>query len=142
MKYKQAHTLKQAWLHLHYKLTLSCNTPNTCILDNEASGDLQYTLLKYKVNFQLVPPHNHRANLAERAMLTLKNYFKAGLTSFHPDFPIEEWDRLLPQAFLALNLLRQSTANPNLSAHAYLFMTTLDPGGANGVLLKSKLPNK
>ena len=45
VKNKQANTLKQAWLRLHYKLALSSNTPNTWILDNEPSGDLQYTML-------------------------------------------------------------------------------------------------
>ena len=69
---KQANTLKQARLHLHNKLVLSTNTPNTLIMDNETSGDLQYTMLKYRVQFQLVPPHNHRANLAERTLQTFK----------------------------------------------------------------------
>ena len=96
---KQAHTLKQAWLHLHNKLALSTNTPYTWIIDNETSGDLQYITLKHKVQFQLVPPCNHGANLAERAIQTFKNRFKAGSSSLHPDFPIIEWDRLLPQAF-------------------------------------------
>ena len=121
IKNNQAHTLKQAWLHPHNKLALHTNNPNTWILDNEASGDLQYTMLKHNVQFQLVPPHNHRANLAERAIQTFKNHFKAGLSSLQPFFPITEWDRLLPQAFLTLNFLRQATANPNLSAFAYLF---------------------
>ena len=31
------------------------------------------------------------------------------------------WDKLLPQAELTLNLLRQSNANPRVSAHAHLF---------------------
>ena len=78
-------------------------------------------MLKHKVQFQLVRPHNHRANLAERAIQTFKNYFEAGFSTLHPDFPIIEWDRLLPQAFLTFNLLRQATDNPNLSAYAYLF---------------------
>ena len=34
---------------------------------------------------------------------------------------MNEWDRLLDQAFLTLNLLRTSRNNPNLSAYAYLF---------------------
>ena len=71
---------------------------------------------KRKVAFQLVPPHNHRANAAEREIQTFKNHFKAGLASLDPNFPVCEWDRLLPQAFLTLNLLRASRANPKLSA--------------------------
>ena len=78
-------------------------------------------LEKQKVQFQLVPPHNHRANLAERSIQTFKNHFKAGLSSLHPNFPITESDRLLPQAFLTLKLLRQAIGNPKLSAYTYLF---------------------
>ena len=97
-------------------------------------------MLKHNAQFQLVPPHNHRTNLAERAIQTFKNHFKAGLSSLHPDFPIAEWDRLLPQAFLTLNLLRQATANPNLSAYAYLFgnfdfnKTPLAPPGSKVII--------
>lgn len=38
-----------------------------------------------------------------------------------PTFPVVEWDRLLPQAMITLNLLRSARINPNLLAHAYLF---------------------
>ena len=38
-----------------------------------------------------------------------------------PDFPAQEWDRLLTQCELTLNLLCASRANPKLSACAYLF---------------------
>ena len=76
---------------------------------------------KHSVNFQLVPPHNHRANLAERAIQTFKTHFEAGLANLHPDFPISEWNRLSPQAFITLNLQRSSHVNPNLSTYSYLF---------------------
>ena len=46
---------------------------------------------------------------------------KAGLSTLHTDFPISEWDRLLPHAFLILNLLHPSNVNPCLSAYSYLF---------------------
>jgi len=78
-------------------------------------------MTKAKTTFQFVPPHTHRANVAERAIQTFKGRFKAGLASVHPDFPISEWDRLLEQVFLTLRLLRASKVNPKLSAYAYLF---------------------
>jgi len=34
-------------------------------------------------------------------------------------FPINQWDKLLPQTILTLNLLRQSNVAPNISAYAY-----------------------
>ena len=76
---------------------------------------------KKQITYQIVPPYNHRANLAERAIETLKNHFKSGLSTIHPDFTVAEWDCLLPQAFLTLNLLRPSTVNSNLSSYTYLF---------------------
>jgi hypothetical protein len=37
------------------------------------------------------------------------------------NFPMPEWDRLLPQTILTLNFLRSSRTHPSLSAHASLF---------------------
>ena len=34
-------------------------------------------------------------------------------------FPINKWDKLLPQTILTLNLLRQLYVAPNISAFAY-----------------------
>ena len=71
-------------------------------------------------NFQLVKPHLHQRNAAERAIQTFKNHFIAGIVSTHKDFPIHLWCPLLPQAIVTLNLLRPSRINPTLSAHAQL----------------------
>ena len=91
--------------------------PNTYILDNEVSRLLLDAMEKEKIKYQMVPPHIHRANLAERAIQTFKNHFKAGLATLDPDFPLAEWDRLISQENITLNLLRSSS----LSAYAYLF---------------------
>ena len=117
---RQAATITNGWLTLHNRYDNAGLAPKTWILDNETSRDLKTAMSKKKVDFQLVPPHNHRANAAERAIQTFKNHFKAGLASLDPNFPVSEWDRLLPQAFLTLNLLRASRVNPKLSAEAYL----------------------
>ena len=76
---------------------------------------------KGNIHYDIVPPHNHRANAAERAILTFKNHFIAGLSGLDPNFPIKQWDRLIEQATLTLNLLRSSRLNPKLSAQAFLF---------------------
>ena len=52
---------------------------------------------KEKIKFQLVPPHIHIRNAAERAIDTWKNHFIAGLSSVHAEFPLLEWDRLVAQ---------------------------------------------
>jgi hypothetical protein len=41
------------------------------------------------------------------------------LAGVSDDFPIHQWDELLPQTVLTLNLLRQSNVAPNISAYAY-----------------------
>ena len=64
----------------------------------------------------------HRRNVAERAIQTFKDHFIAGLASVDPQFPMHEWNRLLPQAIITLNLLRNARVNPKLSSYAYIFL--------------------
>jgi hypothetical protein len=61
----------------------------------------------------------HRRNIAEKGMQTFKGHFKSVLAGVSDDFPIQEWDELIPQTVLTLNLLRQSNVAPNISAYAY-----------------------
>jgi hypothetical protein len=68
-----------------------------------------------------VPPKEHRANAAERSIHTFKNHFISILCSVDSNFPMNEWDRLLPQTIITLNLLCSSRIHPSLSAHASLF---------------------
>ena len=44
----------------------------------------------------------------------------AGLSSCDPNFPLNFWDCLIPQATLTINLLRPSCLNPRLSAESQL----------------------
>ena len=48
----------------------------------------------------------------------LKNHFVAGLCTAHPQFPLQLWCELLPQAEISLNLLRRARCNNKLSAYA------------------------
>ena len=63
----------------------------------------------------------HRRNAAERAIRTFKNHCVAGFATCDKNFLLAEWDRLLTQAEIMLNLLCTSRVNPKLSAYAYLF---------------------
>jgi hypothetical protein len=75
-------------------------------MDNEALAAIKQLLTKeFKLEYQLVPPHIHRHNMAERAIHTFKNHFIAGLCLANDDFPIILWDKLLPQAEITLNLM-------------------------------------
>ena len=75
---------------------------------------------KYNMELELVPPGCHRRNAAEVAIRNFKAHFLSILAGTDPDFQMQLWDRLLPQAKITLNLLRQANANPKLSAYAYL----------------------
>ena len=90
------------------------------ILDNECSKEYQKTIRKrWKVQFQVVPPDMHRQNAAERAIRKFKAHFLTILAGVAPDFPRHLWDLLLPQTKMKLNLLRQATYNPAISAWEY-----------------------
>jgi hypothetical protein len=71
------------------------------------------------VEYQLVPPHCHRHNAAERAIQTFKEHFLAGISSVDPTFPLHLWDILLFQAEITLYLLRTSRLHPHFSAAAH-----------------------
>jgi hypothetical protein len=118
---RQAASIRNAWEATHKKLLKQGHAPNLHILDNECSQDLKDAFTKYNVAFQRVPPKEHRANSAERAIRTFKNHFISILCSVDSHFPMTEWDRLIPQTILTLNLLRSSRIHPSLSAHASLF---------------------
>jgi hypothetical protein len=74
-----------------------------------------------KINIQLVPPHNHRANAAEQALATFKEHFIAALATVDQLCPLQLWDEFLPQVELALNMLRFSRRNPEISANQEVY---------------------
>jgi hypothetical protein len=87
------------------------------ILDNKASMAYKEAIIfKWKATLQLVLPDMHRRNRAEWAIRTFKDHFLAILADVDAAFPPYLWDLLLPQAELTLNLLRQATLNPRISA--------------------------
>ena len=61
----------------------------------------------------------HRRNIAECAIQTYKGHFVATLAGVLDDFPIYQWNELVPQIVLTLNLLLQLHVAPNVSAYAY-----------------------
>ena len=143
LKNRQAAAITNAWHTIHTRLERHGNAPKLYVLDNEISFEFKKALRKKDIAFQLVPPHVHRRNAAERAIRTFKNHFLSVLATADPEYPVAEWDRLLPQAELTLNLLRPSRINPRLSSYHYLFglfdfnKTPLAPAGTK-VLVHEK----
>lgn len=85
-------------------------------LDNETSGTLKESFRQLSIKAEYVAPNNHRQNAAERDIRTFKNHFIATLCTADPSFPMNEWDLLLPQSEMTLNLMRPSRVRPALSA--------------------------
>ena len=113
-------SITKAYLTLWARLTASGTVkPRTHLLDNEASAAFKAEIRK-NCALKLIPPDNHWRNLAERAIQTFKSHFKAILAGVADNFPMNLWDRLLPQTVLTLNLLRQSNIAPTVSAYQYV----------------------
>jgi hypothetical protein len=90
------------------------------IRDNEASADFKQVITEsWKTKFQLVLPDMHWRNKAEWMIRHFKNHFLSILAGVNAAFPPYLWDLLLPQAELSVNLLRQATNNPRISAWVY-----------------------
>ena len=143
LKNRTAGEITKAGTSIHDRLAKHGNAPKLYILDNEVSFEFKTALQKRQLAFQLVPSHVHCRNAAERVIHTFKNHFLAVLATADPEFPVSEWDRLLPQAELTLNLLCPCCVNPRLSSYAYLFghfdsnKTPLAPAGTK-VLVHEK----
>jgi hypothetical protein len=96
MKSRSASECVKAYDTIHQELTVKGFKPKLQTLDNKALAALKIFFTANDVDYQLVPPHCHRRNAAERAIRTFKEHFVAGISSLDPTFPLHLWDRLLP----------------------------------------------
>jgi hypothetical protein len=109
-------------------------------LDNEISKDMIAEIELRQMDYQIASPGDHRLNFAERAIQTFKNHFIAVLHGCDPQFPANQWDRLIPQAVMTLNMVRPSRINPKLSAYNQLWgifnfeKTPLAPPGCQVII--------
>jgi hypothetical protein len=90
------------------------------MLDNEASDAFKQYIHQQQIQFELVPPGNHRRNQAERAIQTFKVHFISILAGVEEKFPLSLWCYLLEPMELTLNLLRQSKVAPKITAFAHV----------------------
>jgi hypothetical protein len=120
IKSRSASEWVKAYDSVHQELTVKGFKSKLQTLDSEASTALKNFFTINDIAYQLVPPHCHRLNAAERAIRTFNEHFVAGLSSVEPSFPLHLLDILLPQAEITLNLLRTSRLHPQLSAATHL----------------------
>ncbi len=113
--------LTRAYSSLITRLHRAGIVPRKHILDNEVSTAMKTLITDtYNMSYELVPPGCHRRNAAEVAIRNFKAHFLSILAGVAADFPMKLWDKLLPQAEITINLLRQSNATPTVSAYAHL----------------------
>ena len=94
------------------------------ILDNKASAEYKHIIKsEWGVEYQLVPPHIHPRDAAEIVIRTLKAHLISILASISKSPPKNLWDLIIPQIELKLNLMKQSTLNPKISAWEYFLGT-------------------
>ena len=72
------------------------------------------------MQIELVPPGTHHSNAAEVAIRNFKAHFLSVIADTSQMFSPSLWDRLLQQAEITINLLRQSNATPKVLAYAHL----------------------
>ena len=108
-------------------------TTSKHILDNEISAEFKLAIKENKITHELVPPGDHRRNIAERAIQTAKNHFVSVLAGVHDTFPMHVWCRLLFPAEMQMNLLRMSHTATKISAFAHV-------NGPHNFMLKPLAP--
>lgn len=114
-KHKESQLKAYETVYAHLKSLGHC--PTIQRMDNETSAVLDRFFKDNNITVQLVPPHNHRANKAERAIRDYKNHVIATLGTVHSSFPLNLWDELLPQINITINLLRPYSPQPSMSAY-------------------------
>jgi hypothetical protein len=95
--------------------------PKKQMLDNQALRAFLDVIEENGLEWELVPPHNHRRNVAERAIQTAKGHIIANVLGCDPTFPLKEWHRIIPQMELTLNMLGPSNVRHTVSAHTYVY---------------------
>jgi hypothetical protein len=68
--------------------------PKQHILDNECSNDFKEAIKTNEMTYQLIPPHDHQRNKAEKVINLFKDHFVAILCGADTLFLLNLWDLL------------------------------------------------
>jgi hypothetical protein len=131
-----------AYKEIFESLEAKGDKPKMNVMDNQATNYIKQYLTKKKCDLQVVEPHNHHVNAAERAIQTFKDAFIAALATTDCKFLLQLWDKLALQVQNTLNLLRSSRINPNKLAYEALNGYNCDcyplaPPGCKAVIYKA-----
>ena len=95
--------------------------PKHQVLDNEILAAYRKEIWATYMTFQLVPPDDHRCNLAEKAIQTWKYHFIGVVSGTAATFPVHLWCQAISQVERQLFLLRQPPVHPQVSAYAQVY---------------------
>ena len=96
-------------------------TPAYQVLDNKIYQTYKDEIRYLGMLYQLVPPDDHRCNIAERSTQTWKNHFVGVLSRAAATFPLHLWCQAIPQDKRQLVLLSMSNVNPKISSYAHVY---------------------
>ena len=69
------------------------------------------------IYFRLAPSYLCHRNGVKRVIFTFNNYPISGLCNIDGNFPLNLWDKFLPQCLITVNLISGYHINTNLSAY-------------------------
>ena len=96
MKNRHSSEIVKTYQILINRLKACGINPKHHVLDNECSEEFKEAIKDNKMTYQLVPPDDHRRNIAERAIQTAKSHIVSVLCGVDPNFPMHLWDYLIP----------------------------------------------
>ena len=70
--------------------------PHHQVLDNEISTAYRLEIKNTSMTYQLVPPDDHRCNLAEKAIQTWKDHFVGVMSGTAVGSPVRLWCQAIP----------------------------------------------
>ena len=89
MRNRTSGEMVSAYNTLVARLKLAGFEPKMHLLDNECSQEYKDAITKNGMTYQLVPPHDHRRNVAEKAIQTFKDCFVALLCGTGAKVPMQ-----------------------------------------------------
>lgn len=119
MKNKSDEEMQRAYLRIITRIKAAGLTIHKHILDNECSEAMKQ-LITQTCKYELVPPGCHRRNRAEVTIKAFKQHLISVFAGLDPDFPMTQWDKLIPQIEITMNLLRKSKEKPHMSAYEHV----------------------
>ena len=120
MKSREDASMVEAFTSIYTELEASGHKPKLHVFNNEFSRLVQNFLIKKGTARQNVEAHNHKVNVAEPAVKTVKYHIIAHVSTLDHQCPIQLWSNMLPQMQDTLNMLCTSCNNNKLTAYEEL----------------------